>query len=255
MSEQASPGGLLVLAKIVKILDAYTLAKPILNLTEIKEATGLPASTVQRLVASLVSQQMLDRDGNYYRMGPRMAYWGAVARMELEPRTLLRRLLHELRDLTGETTAVHRTEHGHRVCVAMAETEHALRTATHVGQFLPFPDGAPGSVLLAWDPETVDSLELPEDRLLRLTEVLEHTRRDGYAISTGEREMGANAVSVPIFDEHHHLWGALSVLGPSVRVTPEKCLEWAPLVTSTAGLIARSIGGMPGMPPNTATTR
>lgn len=246
MPEKAHNGGLLVLGKIVAILDAYSLSRPSLTLSEIKEATALPASTVQRLVANLVHHNMLDRDGNNYQMGLKMAYWGVCARYDLEPRSLINRLLKGLRDDTGETATVHRTEHEHRVCIAMSETEHGLRTATHVGQLIPFPAGAPGSVLLAWDPDLLASLDLPQDRLAKLRESLAVIRREGYAISEGEREAGASAVSAPIFDEMGRVWGALSVLGPSVRVTPDKCREWAVQVVATAGLVTRSFGGTLG---------
>src|SRR5690606_16501239 len=62
---------LLVLGKITSILDSFTLARPSLTLAEIRESTGLPASTVQRLVANLVSVGLLDRDAQGYRIGVR----------------------------------------------------------------------------------------------------------------------------------------------------------------------------------------
>ena len=41
---------LLVLSKITEILDAFSLSRPSMTLGEIHQATGLPTSTVQRLV-------------------------------------------------------------------------------------------------------------------------------------------------------------------------------------------------------------
>ena len=44
---------LLVLGKITEILDAFSLAKPSMTLGELQQATGLPTSTVQRLVTNM----------------------------------------------------------------------------------------------------------------------------------------------------------------------------------------------------------
>ncbi|CAM3895465.1 helix-turn-helix domain-containing protein [Kibdelosporangium persicum] len=52
---------LLVLGKITEILNAFTLQRPDLTLREIQQSTGLPASTVQRLVTNLVVNGFLDR--------------------------------------------------------------------------------------------------------------------------------------------------------------------------------------------------
>jgi hypothetical protein len=43
---------LLVLGKITEILDAFSLSRPSMTLGEIQQATGLPVSTVQRLVSN-----------------------------------------------------------------------------------------------------------------------------------------------------------------------------------------------------------
>lgn len=70
-------GNLLVLAKIRDILDAFTLTRPEMTLTEIRDATGFPSSTVQRLVTNMVAQGFLDRNGDRIRIGMRMAFWAA----------------------------------------------------------------------------------------------------------------------------------------------------------------------------------
>ena len=75
---------LLVLGKITEILDAFSLAQPAMSLGEIQQATGLPTSTVQRLVSNMVAQGFLDRDGDRIRVGVRMSYWAATALKDLD---------------------------------------------------------------------------------------------------------------------------------------------------------------------------
>ena len=72
-STNQGPAPLLVLAKISDILDSFSLARPELTLAEIRDSTGLPTSTVQRLVGNLVGHGFIDRADDRYRIGVRMA--------------------------------------------------------------------------------------------------------------------------------------------------------------------------------------
>ena len=192
----AEPGGgqrpLLVLGKIAEILNAFSLREPALTLREIQQRTGLPASTVQRLVANLVAHGFLDRGDDRFRIGVRMAYWGAAAGKDLDVLGVVNPVLKELRDATGETATFFRSEGTHRVCVAIAETRHALRREMYVGKIAPLTAGSSGRVLLAWQPRLAEEVlggELPQLTGSTVTDVAElrnlvaRTAADGYAIS------------------------------------------------------------------------
>jgi len=97
-SSETSATPLLVLRKITAILDAFSLAQPELSLAEIRSSTGVPHSTVQRLVANMVQEGILDRHGDRYRVGVRMAHWAAPATQGLDFLELLTPVLRRLRD-------------------------------------------------------------------------------------------------------------------------------------------------------------
>lgn len=149
---------LLVLGKISEILDVFSLGRPELTQGEIREATGFPTSTVQRLIMNLVSLGFLDRHGDQLRIGVKMAYWAAPAVKGVDILDLVLPVLKQLRDATGETVCFFRPEQGYRVCVALAETQHALRREMHVGKILPLHAGSAGRVLLAWDAELAEEV-------------------------------------------------------------------------------------------------
>ena len=138
-SAKSNSNTLLVLAKISSILDAFSLSRPVLSLSDIREFTGMPNSTVQRLVTNLTSQGFLDREEDAYRIGMRMAFWAAPATRGMEVLDVLSPVLKTLRDTTGETTCFFKAEQHYRVCVAIAETRHALRREMHSGQAPPAP--------------------------------------------------------------------------------------------------------------------
>lgn len=250
----ANQGGtpLLVLGKITEILNAFTLRQPSLTLRDIQQATGIPSSTVQRLVSNLVANGFLDRTEDHFHIGVKMAYWAAAAARELDVIEVVNPVLKDLRDLTEETACFFRAEREHRVCVAMAETRHSLRREMAVGRIAPITVGASGRVLLAWNPDLAERAlghELPQltestvtnrDELRRL---VKQTAADGYAITVGERVDSASGLAAPVFDAGAELVGAVAVQGPTLRMPYEKCVEWVDFVVEHAERITRALGG------------
>jgi DNA-binding IclR family transcriptional regulator len=243
---------LLVLGKITEILDAFSFDTPSMTLGDIQSATGIPTSTVQRLVTNLVSQGFLDRSGDQIRIGVRMAYWAATATKDLDVLSVVNPVLKEVRDLTGETTCFFRPEQSYRVCVAIAETRHALRRDMYVGKVIPLNVGSASRILLAYDNSLAEAVlagslakltaeSITESDTLRAT--LVQARADGYAITTGERETGASGLSAPVFDSASDVIGAVTISGPTLRMPLSRCEEWVDLLVSHAEQITRTLGG------------
>ena len=245
---------LLVLGKITDILDAFTLQRPVRSLGEIQQATGIPTSTVQRLVSNMVAEGLLDRVGDRVRIGVRMAYWAGAAARGVDLLELAGPVLRELRDTTGETAALFRAEHGFRVCVAVAETRHVLRREMHVGKIIPLHTGSAGRVLLAWDPVLAEEvltgpLETLTDHTVtdpdRLRTLLAETHRDGFAITAAERDDGGSGLATPIFDHSGAVTAALTISGPTMRLTRDLCEQHVDLLVNAADRLTRTLGGRP----------
>ena len=253
-SRRLSPGikPLLVLSKIRVILDAFSLAKPALTLGELRAATGFPTSTVQRLVANLVAEGFLDRDGDRYRIGATMAYWAAPASRGIDRLRAVTPALQELRALTGETACFFVREGPYRVCVAIEETSHAIRREMHVGKVVPLQAGSAGRVLMAWDDdaltevlagplESFTELSVTDPETLRAD--VEQVRRDGWSYTEGERDEGAAGLSAPVFDAAARLVGAMTISGPTSRVTRASADAWADELVRSAETATRLLGG------------
>lgn len=243
---------LLVLGKITEILDAFSLSRPSMTLGELQQATGLPTSTVQRLVTNMADQGLLDRLGDQIRVGTRMAYWAASAMKDLDFLSVVKPVLGEIRDKTGETACLFRVEQHYRVCVAIAETHHALRRDMYVGKLIPLHAGSAGRVLLAWNPVLAEEilngpLEPITDGTVtsadELRTLVAKAKGDGYAISAGEREDSASGLSAPVFDSSGDILGALMISGPTLRMPRQKCEEWVDLLVGYAEQVTRTIGG------------
>lgn len=250
MATPASGAPLLVLGKITEILDAFSLEQPTLTLGQIRQATGLPASTVQRLAANMVDSGLLERSGDRLRIGLRMAYWAAPAIRAIDAIDLLTPLLEELRDLTGESATLFRVEQRHRVCVALSHTRHELRQEVYVGRLMPLDAGSAGRVLLAWNEALeaevlADTADAPP-----LRAAIALARDQGFAVTEGERIDGAAGLSVPVFDSAGAVAFALTISGPAIRITPEIAAGWVPELVRVGRTATRLIGGRnPAQPP------
>src|SRR5215472_8364058 len=78
------------------------------------------------------------------------------------------------------------------------------------------------------DPRPVSVAAVGNSRDELLTQ-LEMVRRQGYAVSLGERDPWAGAVAAPVF-LGDVLVGCISVCGPHNRLTPDKVAEYGELV-------------------------
>ncbi|MHA7277909.1 IclR family transcriptional regulator [Arthrobacter sp. Hz1] len=252
---------LLVLRKITAILEAFSLLRPELTLADIRSSTGLPHSTAQRLVTNMVQEGILDRRGDHFRIGVKMGHWAAPARQGLDFIELLSPVLRRLRDDLGETVCIFRESQGSRVCVAMAETRRMLRRVVEVGSIMPLHAGSAGRVLLAWNPDLAERVyhsglhSMTKQTITdaaNLDEAVAKTRADGFAITTGERVSGASGLSAPIFGPQADLYGALTVMGPTMRMPFDVCASWIEPLVAAAEEATRLIGG--NIPPEGLST-
>jgi IclR family acetate operon transcriptional repressor len=146
-------------------------------------------------------------------------------------------------DTFGETTNMAMLEGDACVYVAQVPSPRAMRMFTEVGRFvLPHCTGV-GKAMLStlpdlqvrallsrtgMPPRTERTITTP-DAMIRELELI---RRVGYAVDDGEQELGVRCVAVPIPGLPFR--AALSVSGPSSRVTIEQVEVIAPDVQSVA---------------------
>ncbi|MER5201041.1 IclR family transcriptional regulator [Streptomyces sp. NPDC002755] len=229
MDAEQEPGGVRSVRRALDILSLLTEDQPTVPLKDMVDATGLPKTTVVRLVQTLEQYGLLWATPGGYTAGPGLWRWAHLAHTswELPPDT--QKLLRELVDRRGETANLMIRRDVHRVCVAQQESPQPLRHVVRVGDELPMWAGASSKVLLigatdgllqrvaAGSPHGVAHVEQ-----LRLwaTEAADH----GYAVSHGERDVGLTAVAVPIRTQTGVVVASLSLSGPSARI-PEGAIE------------------------------
>jgi DNA-binding IclR family transcriptional regulator len=257
---------LLVLGKLTSILDAFTRGRPLLRRGEIREVTGLPASTCNRLVQNLIAEAVLEEQDGRYRIGAKVLAWSVAASSALDVATVLAPVIERLRDSTGESAAVYVARGLSRTCVAVAPTRHAVIWQLHVGMSTPLYVGSGGRALLAFDREAAREV-LGGDRerytehtitgAAALRETLRHVRETGIAVSEEELDHDVAGLSSPVFAADGAVAASVGVAGPAQRFTPPDVARYVPAVRGAAREASTLLGGTfpPGFSPSGESPR
>src|SRR5947209_17479937 len=94
--------------RALAVLDALSDGEPELGTNEIARRTGITASTVSRLLATLVANGMVEHvpPSGRYRLGLRLVQLGTAVLGRLDLRDVARSHLQELAAKTGETVTL-----------------------------------------------------------------------------------------------------------------------------------------------------
>lgn len=242
---------ILVLHKVAEILDCFSIDDPEPTLQQLIQKTGLPSSTCQRLVQNMVREGFLDRDGDRYRIGIGLVRWAAPGTIGLDVVRLVKPVLQQLRDETGETACFYIRDGAFRTVVAVAETRHVVIRPFMVGQVMPIHAGAPGKIFLAHDPEAWEALRgssltkfapATPDSLALLEDQASQARQQGFYAAFGERHEDVGSISAPVFDHSGRLAGVLGLGFPTQRVGPQNVPRLGPMVARAAVEASEALG-------------
>jgi DNA-binding IclR family transcriptional regulator len=211
---------------------------------ELAASSGLPKSTTSRVLGALERHGLVQRAGGL-RPGPvllRLAQRGLPAGELVE---LAEEALRRLADESGETINLAVPTPLGVAHLAQRDSPHFVGVANWVGRHVPLHCTANGKVFLAYGVAPLP--ERPESRTRRtivgraeLEAALEQVRARGYATAVDELELGLSAVAAPVHAAGGEVVAALSVSGPTIRLTARRIDQLAPLLLEQArGLAAR----------------
>jgi IclR family transcriptional regulator, acetate operon repressor len=209
------------------------------------ETTGLPKSTTSRLVRALERQGLVQRAGARGSLspGPVLLRFAGRSRTDIDLVQASAETLGALAGQTGETINLAvagplGVEH-----LAQRDSRHFLGGTNWVGRRVPYHCTANGKVLVVFGAARLPAGELERLAPHTLTDrgalarELEEVRRRGYATAVDELEPGLAAVAAPV--QAGETVAALSVSGPTIRMTPARLEELgALLITHAAELSA-----------------
>ena len=243
---------ILVMEKAVRVLDCFSPEHTRLSLSDIRRLTGMPNSTVARLVRTLVASELLQRTGDDYCVGLRVLSWASAASAGSDLLVAAEPVAAQLRDVTGETTGLYIRRGTTRVAVIVKLSPRSIIYRSDVGQLMPMRVGAAGKVFMAFDERVLSAVlvetaeQSPGESRIALERQLEFVRANGWLLTEQEREAGLNSMAAPVFDAGGAVIAALAVGGPSFRLDRAAAEEFGPLVAESAKTLSRRLGHRAG---------
>ncbi|WP_052371328.1 IclR family transcriptional regulator [Amycolatopsis taiwanensis] len=236
-----SDAGVRSIGRAVSILELFDAEHPSRTLREIVSLTGLPKTTVVRVLATLETLDLVaDKGESTYGLGTGFLRWVDLARSLWEVSADVRRVMAELVDACGETVNIYVRRDRSRISIAQVEGSSTVRSVVKVGVPYSLMTGAGAKILLSGTPEPVLRALLAQrsdaDSEAFRCEVLS-INEVGYAVTHGERELGASAVAAPIHGADGRVIAALSASGPTSRFTADRVGTLVDQVTSAAARI------------------
>ena len=230
----ATEKGVDAVERALTLLDAFTSSsKRTLSLHELSLATGFYKSTILRLIVSLERFGYLRRreeDGRF-ELGPACARLASARGAQIDQSELLQTAIKALARESGETATLYVRDGDERVCLLRENSSQSIRHHVDVGDRLPMSRGAAGLVLLACAGEPGEQFE--------------RIRADGLALSLGDRDPDAAAISAPLYDVNDHLIGALAISGLRSRFTSEAIQRFRDILLKSIARLEQEFGRRP----------
>ncbi len=242
------------IGKVAAVVEALVEER---RTTEIARRTGLPVSTVHRILQELVAVGWAREDSDHgYLLGARLL---TLAGRDSDHATLVRVARPFLEDLSGRTGhAVHfavRTG-DEAVYVDKLEGSRAYNMRSRVGLAIPLHCTAIGKALLAELPDTevrdwARRAGLPRRTPHTITSregLVAHlvtVRERGYSVDDEENEVTTRCIGAAVQDHLGQPIGGISLSTLAFELGDDRVRALAPLVVETARSISAALGWLP----------
>src|SRR5918995_6499945 len=221
--------GVAAVDRALAILAAFRRGDISLSLAELSERTGLVKSTIMRLAVSLERYGLLVRlhDGSY-QLDAEVLRLGVAYQQSFRLETFVLPALEDVVARCSETTSFYVRRGEQRLCLFRVESPHLLRLHMHQGDMLPMDSSATAQVLRIFGTQPIPAyaatLELP-------------------IYTAGMTDPHTASLSIPVFGIDGVLMGALTISGPTTRLTAEYAKSLMEPMRAAASDLTKALGG------------
>lgn len=229
-----------------------------LSLTNLAKLSELPTSTTHRLLTTLENRRFVrfNRNFNMWSVGVQSFVVGNAFARSRNFVPMAKVFMRHLMDDAGETVNLATQDHEEIVYLAQVECKEMMRAFVRPGMRAPMYCSAVGKAIMAAMPKA------ERKRMLALGGVgpngnkqtvytpeflssLDTVRECGYALDDEEQSIGMRCVASVIYDENGEPLAAVSISGPTARITDKRIPSLGKLVKQTCRDITLNLGGHP----------
>jgi DNA-binding IclR family transcriptional regulator len=240
--------------RAIQILSSFETNNRERGISDIAKSVNLHKATTHRIVQTLLNHGYLERshDKQKYRLGVRLANIGAsvIRSLDLQEETIP--YLTGLQKKWGETCVLDIYVEGKVNTLAVLPGRFSLTVKANVGQCFPAHSTASGRLFLAnlshndLDDYLRKTLaNCPEKKSFSdedLYSQLEVIHQKEYSLDIEAFETGVHVVSAPILNHESNMIAAVSILGPSIRMTDPVLSEITSDLIKAAQEISKRMG-------------
>lgn len=224
------------------------------TLAELSQESGLPPSTVHRLLLTLKEYGFVRQDelSYLYYLGPAVVTLGIKANNFISLRKSAMPIMLKLANTTGEDSYLAISDVDKGVFLERVAGPHPLKIIDPFGTQVPLHCGAMRKVLLAFKDENFISSYI-DDKLKKFTEYtisepkllleeLEKIKKEDAAISRGEYIKDSIGIAAPVRDKFGSVIASLGIIGPITRFSEDKSEELVKEVKQYAHKLSVNLG-------------
>lgn len=240
--------------RAVSILKCFSKQRKEMKLSEIADELSLNKSTVHGIISTLKYNGLIDQDEETqkYRLGLYLMKLGDTVASSIDIRDIAHPIIKEVSQQLNETVHLSKLDGDELIYLDKVESNQSMRIFTTIGSRMPAYCTGMGKAMLAYiDDEKINNLL--SDALEPMTEYtitdknellkrLADIREKGYAMDNEENSIGLRCIAAPIFDHKGNAKYAISVSGPTVRMTDKRMENIISIIKDSARKISYKLG-------------
>jgi DNA-binding IclR family transcriptional regulator len=221
---------------------------------QLADAADHPVSSLHRTLSARVVADFVENEGGRYRLGSEAERFAHMMNSRISLPQIAREYLEDLVADCNESVllGVYDSSQRQMRFVTCIESSNPLRYVVPLNVWGPVHAGSSGCAILAFLSKEEQQVILsgplealtPKTKTRRklLAATLAKVKEDGYAISFGERIVGAVGIAAPIFDQSGAVCGDICVTIPEQRFTDAFGARVTGLVVRCAKEISARLG-------------
>ncbi|WP_159567677.1 HTH-type transcriptional repressor AllR [Budvicia diplopodorum] len=253
--DSASHKGAQALERGIAILQYLAKSGGSSSVSDISENLSLPLSTAFRLLKVLEQSDFVYQDDqlSWWHIGLQAFTVGSSYIHNRDVLSVAAPYMQRLMLLSGETANLAIRNGLEAVLIGQRECQSIVRMCAPLGSRLPLhASGAGKALLYPLDDEQLMSVIIQtglkaftaktRSDLNELQKDLAKAKQRGYALDQEEHVTGLNCLASTIYDSNNNVTAAISISGPSSRLTVERFSDLGELVKNTARDISQALG-------------
>ena len=244
------------LVRALGVINQLASAEDGMTLTQIAERMGLPPSTAHRLLTTLEQERYVhfDHERRLWSVGVQAFITGAAFLRTRNLVGIARPYMRALMNESTETVNLAIEDEHEAVYLAQVECRQMMRALARPGARVPLYCSSVGKALLCAASGDDLAKAIERQAMRRLTDktiinrtALRHelalTRERGFAVDDEEHAFGLRCVAGLVFDEYGEPMAAISISGPTARISSDRVDHLGALVRRKADEVTAQFGG------------